>query len=273
MDKKPPVLSRRLSGIDAAFLYLERKEIPLNIAAVGIFDGPIPVPRIRRQYRFQTGPGSALPAGRRAAAVQPRLSHLGVRSGFRHQAPHLPRAPGRARRRGRVARRWPSRLLSQMLDRGKPLWEIHVVDGLQDGRGALIVRIHHALADGVAGAALLKIMLDPTPKARAPPASREPARGSAAASSSRSPSRSAGAIQSALENVIAAEAGLLSLADGLLSDRGKSAFRNWPPCCRNCSSRPSASPSTSPARATACSAGPKSISARCRRSAPRWAAR
>ena len=37
-----PLLSRRLSGIDAAFLYLERKEIPLNIAAVGIFDGPIP---------------------------------------------------------------------------------------------------------------------------------------------------------------------------------------------------------------------------------------
>ena len=42
MDKKTPVLSRRLSGIDAAFLYLERKEIPLNIAAVGIFDGPLP---------------------------------------------------------------------------------------------------------------------------------------------------------------------------------------------------------------------------------------
>ena len=58
-----------------------------------------------------------------------------------------------------------SRLLSQVLDRGKPLWEIHVVDGLQDGRGALIVRIHHALADGVAGAALLRIMLDPTPEA------------------------------------------------------------------------------------------------------------
>src|SRR5436190_22010802 len=41
MEKKP-VLSRRLSGIDAAFLYLERKEIPLNIACVAIFDGPIP---------------------------------------------------------------------------------------------------------------------------------------------------------------------------------------------------------------------------------------
>jgi diacylglycerol O-acyltransferase / wax synthase len=42
MDTKPPVLSRRMSGIDAAFLYLERKEIPLNIACVAMFDGPIP---------------------------------------------------------------------------------------------------------------------------------------------------------------------------------------------------------------------------------------
>jgi len=40
---KTPSLSRRTSGIDAAFLYLERREIPLNIAAVCIFDGPIPV--------------------------------------------------------------------------------------------------------------------------------------------------------------------------------------------------------------------------------------
>jgi len=42
MDTKTPVVSRRLSGVDAAFLYLERKEIPLSIACVALFDGPIP---------------------------------------------------------------------------------------------------------------------------------------------------------------------------------------------------------------------------------------
>jgi hypothetical protein len=42
MSKQLPVLSLRLSGIDAVFLYLERKEIPLNIACVAMFDGPIP---------------------------------------------------------------------------------------------------------------------------------------------------------------------------------------------------------------------------------------
>ena len=39
---KPPILNGRLSAVDAAFLYLERKAIPLNIQGIGIFDGPIP---------------------------------------------------------------------------------------------------------------------------------------------------------------------------------------------------------------------------------------
>src|SRR5438105_3858294 len=42
MGKTGPVPSQRLSGADAAFLYLERKEIPLHIACVSIFDGAIP---------------------------------------------------------------------------------------------------------------------------------------------------------------------------------------------------------------------------------------
>ena len=65
------------------------------------------------------------------------------------------------------------------MDRHKPLWDIHVVDGLEGGRGALIARVHHALADGVAGASLMKIMLDPTPEgstrhSQAPLPSRSP---------------------------------------------------------------------------------------------------
>jgi hypothetical protein len=98
------------------------------------------------------------------------------------------------------------RLLSQVLDRDKPLWEIHVVEGLKDGRGALIARIHHALADGVAGAALLRIMFDSTPEGShavrksctrpAPQPRGEPTLTEQISS----------AIQGALENVVAAEA-------------------------------------------------------------------
>jgi hypothetical protein len=49
------------------------------------------------------------------------------------------------------------------MDRSKPLWDLLVVDGLKDGRRALIVRIHHALADGISGTALVRVMLNPTP--------------------------------------------------------------------------------------------------------------
>ena len=191
MDKKPPVLNRRLSGIDAAFLYLERKEIPLNIAAVGIFDGPIPF----REFVANIDSKLDLVPRYRQVAVPPPFN-LGYPTWEydpdfdikRHIFRVRLKAPGGEAELEALA----SRLLSQVLDRGKPLWEIHVVDGLQDGRGALIVRIHHALADGVAGAALLRVMLDPTPEgSHAAAHSREPARRFARAWSIRSPSRSA----------------------------------------------------------------------------------
>jgi len=156
MDKKPPVLNRRLSGIDAAFLYLERKEIPLNIAAVGIFDGPIPF----REFVANIDSKLDLVPRYRQVAVPPPFN-LGYPTWEydpdfeikRHIFRVRLKAPGGEAELEALA----SGLLSQVLDRGKPLWEMHVVDGLQDGRGALIVRIHHALADGVAGAALLRV--------------------------------------------------------------------------------------------------------------------
>ena len=108
------------------------------------------------------------------------------------------------------------------MDRGKPLWDIHMVEGLQDGRGALVVRVHHALADGVSGASLLKIMLDPTP--RGSRAVRKPRSRTPAQPAPKSPDVSladafASAVHSSLENLIAAEAGLLDLTQSLFTDR------------------------------------------------------
>jgi diacylglycerol O-acyltransferase len=224
MDNQPPVLSRRLSGIDAAFLYLERKEIPLNIACVAIFDGPIPF----REFVANIDSKLDLIPRYRQLAVPPPFN-LGYPTweydpNFRIKR-HIFRvrldAPGGEAELEALA----GRLLSQVLDRGKPLWEVHIVEGLQDGRGALIARIHHALADGVAGAALLRIMLDPTPEGSH--AIRKPRTRPAAVPRTEHTlaEQVGGAIQSALENVVAAEAGLLGLAEGLLCDRGKNALQ------------------------------------------------
>ena len=55
------------------------------------------------------------------------------------------------------------RIMSHQLDRRRPLWEIWIVEGLQDGRVALVAKFHHALADGMSGMALAELLLDLEP--------------------------------------------------------------------------------------------------------------
>ena len=52
------------------------------------------------------------------------------------------------------------RVMSQNLDRAKPLWEMWVVEGLDEGRWALFSKVHHCMVDGVAGTGLMTVLLD-----------------------------------------------------------------------------------------------------------------
>jgi WS/DGAT/MGAT family acyltransferase len=63
------------------------------------------------------------------------------------------------------------RILSQHLDRDKPLWELWIVEGLEDGRFALIVKVHHCMVDGASGMNLLTTLYSASPEAcvEAPP--------------------------------------------------------------------------------------------------------
>jgi WS/DGAT/MGAT family acyltransferase len=56
------------------------------------------------------------------------------------------------------------REFSHRLDRSRPLWEVTLLEGLADGRRALLLKAHHALADGMAAIALGALLLDPTPE-------------------------------------------------------------------------------------------------------------
>lgn len=217
MPRKLPVKqaqSRRLSAADAAFLYLERKEIPLHIASVAIFDGPIPFDEFLTSIESKL---HLIPRYRQIVVSAPfNLSHptwehdphFDIR---RHVFRATVDPPGGDVQLEALA----GRILSQLMDRGKPLWDIHVVEGLQEGRGALIVRVHHSLADGISGAALMKVMLDPTPEeSRVIPQRR-----------SRTPRRKPSefsladtvtdTVRNTVEGLMAAEAGLLGLAESI----------------------------------------------------------
>src|SRR5579872_5890139 len=170
-DMKAPKLGRRMSAIDAAFLYLERREIPLHIAGVCVFDNTIPF----KQFVAAIDSKLHLLPRYRQVVVEPAF-HLGYPTwqdapdfDIRNHIFHMTvDAPGRQPELEALS----SHILTRVMDRRKPLWDIYVIDGLAEGRGAIIVRVHHALADGIAGASLMKIILDPDPtsgKVRRPP--------------------------------------------------------------------------------------------------------
>jgi diacylglycerol O-acyltransferase len=57
-----------------------------------------------------------------------------------------------------------AQIASQPLDRTRPLWELWVIEGLADGRVALVFKAHHAVADGVSAIQLLLRLLDSSPE-------------------------------------------------------------------------------------------------------------
>ncbi|HUK17977.1 MAG TPA: wax ester/triacylglycerol synthase family O-acyltransferase [Bryobacteraceae bacterium] len=220
---KPPILNRRMSATDAAFLYLERREIPLHIAGICVFESTIPfaefVAAIDRKLNL-------LPRYRQVVA-DPAF-HLGYPTweddpafDIRRHIFHVTvEPPGGQAELEALA----SRILSQVMDRGKPLWDIHVIDGLAEGRGAILARVHHALADGIAGASLMKIILDSDP-APGKPGKKPRFRPRPAAANGSLADTLASAVRSSLESMIAAEAVLMDFGQSLFDARTQEALQ------------------------------------------------
>ena len=91
--------------------------------------------------------------------------HFNLSYHVRHTA--LPAPGGEAQLRNLTGR-----VMAQQLDRAKPLWEMWIVEGLDDGRWALINKVHHCMVDGVSATDLLSVMLDPDPRPAAERAGR-----------------------------------------------------------------------------------------------------
>lgn len=212
-----------MSAIDAAFLYLERKEIPLHIAGVCVFDNTIPFDEFVAAIDSKL---HLLPRYRQVV-VEPAF-HLGYPTwqdapdfDIRNHIFHMTvDAPGQQPQLEALA----SHILTRVMDRRKPLWDMYVIDGLAEGRGAIIVRVHHALADGIAGASLMKIMLDPDPSSGKP--RRAPRfRPNQVERDGSLADALASAVHSSLESMIAAEAVLMDFAQALFDVRTQEAFQ------------------------------------------------
>jgi WS/DGAT/MGAT family acyltransferase len=156
----------RLSALDASFLAQEGADSHMHIGAVALFEGPAPA--YQEFCNHIRGRLHLVPRYRQKLAVPPLEtgrplwvddSSFNLDYHVRHTA--LPE-PGSAEQLRNLA----ARIHSQQLDRNKPLWEVWLVQGLDDGRFALIFKTHHALVDGVSGVDLATVLfdLDPVPQ-------------------------------------------------------------------------------------------------------------
>ncbi len=166
----------RLSALDATFLALEDANVHMHVAAVALFEAPplrdteghLDVERIRASVEAALGES---PRFRQKLDRIPLFDHpvwvddprFNLAYHVRHTA--LP-APGDFRQLKRLT----GRILSQKLDRGKPLWEMWIVEGIEGDRFAVIAKAHHCMVDGISGLGLLARMmrLDPDPTVEPP---------------------------------------------------------------------------------------------------------
>ncbi len=154
----------RLTAIDASFLVQEGPASHMHVGAVAIFEGPTApfddfldqirerlhlVPRYRQKLSFPP-----IESGRPVWVDDPSFN---LEYHVRQTA--LPR-PGSEEQLFNLT----SRIFSQQLDRSKPLWEIWLIEGLSEGRWALVTKTHHAVIDGISGVDLATVLFDLSPE-------------------------------------------------------------------------------------------------------------
>src|SRR4051812_20106172 len=175
---------------DSMFLIPESREQPMHVGSLQLFELPEGADRslIRETYETLLATTDIAPIFRR----RPHRSwstagqwawvdddDIDLEHHVRHSA--LPE-PGRVRELLALA----SRLHGTLLDRQRPLWEMHVIEGLAKNRFAVYTKLHHALMDGVSGLRLLQKTLSEDPADRSAgsfwaPRPRRSSRGGASA--------------------------------------------------------------------------------------------
>lgn len=168
-NEQPGTFYERISAQDRSFLHFEDETTHMHLGGLVLFEaGPLTMPhggididRVRRQI---AGRIHLVPRYRQRLAWIPVFNqavwidddHFNLSYHVRHTA--IPRPGDDAQLKMLTAR-----IMSQQLDRGKPLWELWVIEGLANDRFALLIKTHHAIADGISAFDLFTALVSPTP--------------------------------------------------------------------------------------------------------------
>ena len=155
---------QRLSGVDSMFLYMETPTNHMHVTGVYLLD-PSTAPGGFSFAKVHDMVGSRLnraaPFRRRLVEVPFRLAHPAwiedpdFDLDYHVRRACLPSPGGRSELEDFLGQ-----VVALPLDRHRPLWELYVVEGLEDGLQAVVVKMHHCAIDGVSGAELSATWLD-----------------------------------------------------------------------------------------------------------------
>jgi len=152
----------RLSWGDTVFLYLEREGMPLHIGSASVFEGTIPLQECRDFI------ASKLPLiPRYLHRVEAPPFNIGLPTwkydtnfDIRNHVHQVTLERGTDSEFKAVV----GKVLSQVMDRRRPLWDFTLVEGLTGNRTGVISRLHHCMADGMAGVSLMNVVMDANPE-------------------------------------------------------------------------------------------------------------
>jgi WS/DGAT/MGAT family acyltransferase len=169
---------QRLSGLDAGFLYLETPTSLMHVASLIVLDpstAPDGFDFASLHDLYEQRLDQAPPFRRRLVEVPLGIHHpiwiedpdFDLNWHLRHIA--VP-APGGMKELCELA----GHLVAIPLDRSRPLWEVWLIEGLEDGSVAVLSKVHHAAIDGASGEELMVAILDLGPEIEQKPAPAEP---------------------------------------------------------------------------------------------------
>src|SRR6266704_4829439 len=155
----------RMSTLDAGFFFVEHENVPMHIGSLAVFDGPAPAYQDLSDLFAAKLP--QVPRNRQVVRTMPLQlftpawaddEHFEISYHVRHAAVPAPGGPEQLRNLA-------ARIFAQRLDRARPLWEEWLLEGLADGRWAIISKVHHAMVDSVGDTDLMTLVFDQTPDA------------------------------------------------------------------------------------------------------------
>ncbi len=162
---------RQLSGLDAGFLYIETEQTPMHVGSLSIYEAPqdanfADTLRTHIAKRLHLAPILT----QRLALMPFDLGHpVWVDAGELDYRYHFQVHRLTKRKSGATEaelHQAVAELHAAVLDRDKPLWQFHLLEGLSGGRVGFYAKVHHAALDGAAGVLLANALLDLTPQPR-----------------------------------------------------------------------------------------------------------